>query len=404
MKIQSKVIYLIISVIVLAFIIYSFLPEDTDAINNQNSSDVDYDKLDDIIFNVKTEEVKKGNLVQSIASNGIVRANKELDITSNINGVINKINVYEGKYVYADELMIQLDDREYKINLREAEERIIEAKVNYGLLIKDAPTDTTAGSKQMEIERQIKDLENKYKNSLISESEYMKKKDELEMKLIFTGAKREELILNKSGYNAAINQIERARLNLEYTKIKAPFPGVIGNFDLVIGQRITSGESLFKLFSTQTMNIDINILESELNSINIGNSVEIEIPAIPDEKFIGKVSRISPYIDKENRTSKLVISIKNKDSKIKPGMFARVLIASMTYSNRILIPKDALLVRDKRNLVFTVDDSLAKWKYVDIGEKNDEFIEIINGVEVGEKVIVVGHFNLAHDSKVKIVN
>jgi HlyD family secretion protein len=404
MKIQSKIIYLIVSIIILTILVYAFLPDDTEEINNQNSANVDYNKLDEIVFNVKTTEIIRGDLTQKIIANGIVRAAKELEITSNINGVISEINAHEGKYVNKDEVLIQLDDREYKINLREAEERIIEAKVNYGLLIRDAPNDSAVSKDQIELEKELQQLETKYKNFQFTEKEYLDKKDELEMKLIFTGAKREELILNKSGYNAAINQIERARLNLEYTKIRVPFSGFVGNFDLVVGQRITSGEALFKLFSIQTMNIDINILESELNNIDIGNNVEIEIPAIPDEKFSGIVSKISPYIDKENRTSKVVISIKNKDSKIKPGMFARVLITSKTFTNRILIPKDALLVRDKRNLVFTVEESLAKWKYVDIGEKNDQFIEIIKGVDVGEKIIVDGHFNLAHDSKVKIAN
>jgi len=171
-------------------------------------------------------------------------------------------------------------------------------------------------------------LESQFNNSQINEKDYFERKDELEMKLIFTGAKREELILNKSGYNSAINQIERAKLNLEYTKIRTPFNGVVGNFDLVVGQRINAGTPLLKLFSNQTMKIDINILESELNQITTGNSVEIEIPALKGEKFYGKVTRISPFIDVENRTSKVIVSIRNIDAKIKPGMFARVLIAS----------------------------------------------------------------------------
>lgn len=404
MIISKKIIYPVFILIILVVIVYAFLPSETNSENDGNYQNVDYNKLDEIVFNVKTETITRGDLVQKILADGIVRANKELEITSNISGVISDINVFEGKHVGSNELLLELDNREYKIDLREAEERIIEAKVNYGFLVDDSPKELSKSEEQIAIEKELKELEIKYENSQLSEGEYLNKKEELEMKLIFTGAKREELILNVSGYNAARNQIERARLNFEYTNIKAPFAGVVGDFDLVVGQRINSGESLFKLFSTYTLNIEINILESELNKISIGNEVDIEIPAIPDEKFIGKVSRISPYIDIENRTSRVVISITNKDSKIKPGMFARVLIASKKYSNKILIPKQALLVRDKRNLVFTVEDSLAKWKYVDIGKKNEEFIEITKGVDVDEKVIVEGHFNLAHDSKVRIIN
>ncbi|MFZ1288461.1 MAG: efflux RND transporter periplasmic adaptor subunit [Melioribacteraceae bacterium] len=404
MKISNKIIYIIVTIILLSLFVYSVLPNQTNEETEANSYNVDYNKLDEIIFNVKTTKVFKGDLVQTITANGIVRAEKELDITSNINGIINEINIYEGKYVNKNEVLISFDDREYKVDLREAEERIIEAKVSYGLLIKDAPADTVGNIKQIEIEKKLKKLEEDYTNNQIAENEYLKLKEDLEMKLIFTGAKREELILNKSGYNAAINQIDRAKLNLEYTKIKAPFSGVIGNFDLVEGQRSTAGNTLFKLFSSSIMQISIDVLESELNKIKIGNKAEIEIPALQSEKFIGKVERISPYIDTENRTCKVIISLKNIDHKVKPGMYVNVKITSNILTARNLIPKEALLNRDKRNLVFTVEDSLAKWKYVDIGEQNDEYIEILNGVEAGENLIIEGQFNLAHDSKVRIIN
>jgi HlyD family secretion protein len=404
MKIPIKVIYLIIAVIALTFIIFAFLPDDKEPKNAGNQGNVDYNKLDEIVFNVKIDTISKGSLIQKITANGIVHADKELDISASISGVISEINIYDGKFVNKNDVLIKLDDREYRINLKEAEERLIEAKVNYGFLIKDVPTDSTKSEEKELISKQLKEIEKKYESNLISEKEYFERKDELDLKLIFTGAKRDELILNKSGYNAAINQIDKAKLKLDHTIIKAPFSGVIGNFDLVVGERIDAGNKLFKLFSTKTIKIDINILESELNKISIGNNVEIRIPALPGEAFTGEVSQISPYIDTENRTSKIVISIKNIDSKIKPGMFAKVLIASKTLNDRILLPKEALLVRDKRNLVFTVENNLAKWKYVDIGEQNDRYIEVISGVNAGNKIIVEGHFNLAHDSKVKILN
>ncbi|KAB2847904.1 MAG: hypothetical protein F9K42_09585 [Ignavibacterium sp.] len=85
-------------------------------------------------------------------------------------------------------------------------------------------------------------------------------------------------------------------------------------------------------------------------------------------------------------------------------MFASVKIETDILKNRVIIPKEALLVRDKRDLVFVVQNNLAKWQYVNIGQQNDEYIEILNGVSPGDSVIVEGHFNLAHDSNIKSVN
>jgi len=89
MKISNKIVYIIISVIVLSIIIYAFLPENQENANNESSSNVDYNQLDEIIFNVKTEIINKGDLIQNIVSNGIGRAEQELEVTSNINGVIS---------------------------------------------------------------------------------------------------------------------------------------------------------------------------------------------------------------------------------------------------------------------------------------------------------------------------
>jgi multidrug efflux pump subunit AcrA (membrane-fusion protein) len=84
-------------------------------------------------------------------------------------------------------------------------------------------------------------------------------------------------------------------------------------------------------------------------------------------------------------------------------MFATVNIETASLKDRILIPKDALLVRDRRNLVFAVEDTLAKWKYVDIGEQNDDYIEVLRGISPGEEVIIEGHYTLAHDAKINVI-
>ena len=365
---------------------------------------MNYGKLDEIIFDVKTAKVIKGDLIKKISANGIVKADKELDVVSNINGIIRKINIYEGKFVSKNDLLLKLDDRELKISVKEAQDKLIEAKVEYGFLTKEAPVDTAKNAAAEKIKKEIKALDEKFKNALINKKDYLKKKDELDMKLIFTGARRNDLILNKSGYSRAINSLDKAKLNLAYTEIRAPFRGVIGDFNLVVGQRITANSTLFKLFDIYNLRLYVNVLEDEIDKIKVGSSAKIKINAIINTEYTGRVIFVSPYIDPETKTGKVVIQIKNKDKRIKPGMYANASIEVKRLHDRILIPKEALLVRDKRNLVFTVEDSLAKWKYVDIGAQNDKYIEILKGVSVGDDVIVKGQFNLAHDAKVKVVN
>ncbi|PIP77427.1 MAG: hypothetical protein COW85_08810, partial [Ignavibacteria bacterium CG22_combo_CG10-13_8_21_14_all_37_15] len=216
-------------------------------------------------------------------------------------------------------------------------------------------------------------------------------------------AKREEIIQNKSGLTTAINAYKRAKLNYEYSKISAPFNGTVGDFDLVKGQRINAGQKLCKLFNSSSLRIDVGVLENDITKIKVGNVAKIEIPSITGETFSGRVVNVSPYIDKETKTCKVTIQIQNGSNKLKPGMFVKVFIESNNLQSRILIPKEALLVRDKRPLVFVVEGDLAKWKYIQIGEQNDEFIEVTEGLEPRENVIVEGQYTLAHDAKVRVI-
>jgi len=155
--------------------------------------------------------------------------------------------------------------------------------------------------------------------------------------------------------------------------------------------------------NNSTLKIDIGVLENDISKIRIGGSAKVEVPSIEGEYFNGRIVNISPYIDKETKTCKVTVQLQNPSNKLKPGMFARVLLETENLNNRVLIPKEALLVRDKRNLVFVVENGLAKWKYVQIGKQNDQLIEIEEGVLPDEEVIVEGHYTLAHDAKVRVI-
>ncbi len=85
-------------------------------------------------------------------------------------------------------------------------------------------------------------------------------------------------------------------------------------------------------------------------------------------------------------------------------MFASVKIGTQNYSDRIIIPHTALLARENRTLVFTVDKGIAQWKYVTLGNSNERYYEIKSGLSAGDTLIIGGNYNLAHQSRVKITS
>lgn len=402
MKIPSKIIFLIFGIIALVVLVYALIPSENKEEEAKKTSEINYEKLDEVVFNVRTKEVIKGDLIKSISANGLVKAFNELDMVSNITGYIDKIYIYEGKPVNKGDLLLKFEDKEYNIAISEAEVNLMNAKIEYGFISREDVQNIdlkTADS----IRTKLTLLETKLKNKEISEDEFLNTKEKLDLALIFTGAKRDEVLLNKSGMTTALNLINRARLNFSYTEIVAPFNGVIADFNLVDKQRINAGEKLFKLLDISKLKVEVGILENEIANIKVGNNAEVKLIALPGKTYLGKVININPLIDPETKTCRVTVEIPNSDRIIKPGMFASVNIESEILKNRILIPKEALLVRDKRSLVFTAEDNLAKWHYIQIGGQNDKFIEVIEGVIPGDKVIVEGHYNLAHDSNIKTI-
>ncbi|MFA8343217.1 MAG: efflux RND transporter periplasmic adaptor subunit [Rhodothermaceae bacterium] len=405
MKVSVKIVFAVVLVITLGIVGYSYIPVDekpeTEEITDQK--EVDYEKLEEVVFDVIVEPVKMGTLVKRVKANGTVKAFDEIEIEANTSGFIKKINVFDGKQVKAGELLVKLDDTEKKIDLANAEDDILKSQIDYKFLKGDVQIDSSKMVEADRLKEELAELENQYKSKQISGKKYKTAKDSLQIKLIYTGTQREKVILNKSGLNAAVNKKKKAELQLSYTEIRAPFAGLIGNCDLSIGEKINQGKPVLKLFAVNKLKIEVGVLENEILMVKKGAPARVTLNAIPGKMFEGKVIYVSPYIDEETKTCKVTVEVENKDLIIKPGMFAKVELQAAVLENRILIPKKALLIRDKRPLVFTVEEELAKWKYVKLGEENDEFYEVKSGINKDEKLVIQGHYNLAHDAKVKVI-
>jgi len=146
------------------------------------------------------------------------------------------------------------------------------------------------------------------------------------------------------------------------------------------------------------MEVEFPVIESEYKFIDKGMPIGI-IPFLNDSTQItGKVTQINPQVD-ENGMVKIKAEIRNTKGFI-DGMKVKVFIKKPV-PNRLVVPKEALVIRQGKDVIFVRQDSLAIWKYVNVEYENTTSLSIKEGLEAGDLVIVSGNINLAHETKVK---
>ena len=349
-----------------------------------------------------------GELTKYITASGISEAVQEVQIKSLIPGKIVQVLVQDGQKVEEGELILEIDDREYRYALQEARGNLLKAQMNYALRKEDnrkeLNTDTSVVNFPLR-EKYLKARE-EYEQDIINEKEFNRVKREYEIALIFAGQKQDEMIAQESGLTAAEAQFERAKYQLENCQIRAPFAGVIAAVSVHAGDIVSVGEPLMKLVDLHLLKLKLQVLESDIGDVKENEFIQARFSAFSDTTFPGRIIGINPAIQPDSRTCTVIALVKNPDFLLKSGMFATARLVVNRYKNRLLVPREAVIVRDQKKLVFIVREEKAFWCYVDTGLENDDFIEILGSafdLKAGEPVIVEGHFALAHNAPVEIV-
>ncbi len=220
---------------------------------------------------------------------------------------------------------------------------------------------------------------------------------------------REQAARVKSGLDRAEIQLRKAKLDLDRTRVRAPFPGRVASVKVVSGQQVAAGGELMTVVDLDPIRLQVQVLEGELSHLVPGGQAKIRFAAFPDEALTGTIRTINPLVDETTRMARVTVLVPNPASRILPGMYARVELEAERIPDRILVPRSAILERDRRTMLFVHEHGRAKWRYVTTGRENADLVEIVEsagteGVEPGEIVLTAGHFTLTHDATVRLVD
>ncbi len=352
---------------------------------------------------VMTGRVIRGDLVQSVFADGQLRTRQVLEVKAKIGGQLVEVLVRDGDQVRQGQVLARLDGREYRLDLEKSRFEQLRALSQVA-----AEQDTFAVDLDAlrTFEEQRRDLDRQRDRGRIGESEHRARVLELELEALAGGAFRQEVFQQRTGLADARLAEERARLNLEYTEIRAPFSGVVQGVQAVVGANIMSGQTICLIYDNERLEAAVNVLEANLADLVVGRPARVAVPAVRDT-VLAQVDVIAASLDAQSRTCEVIIRFENPGGRLRPGMFCRAEIAGFVHPERLMVPKAAVLIRDDRPLVFKRQDTRAQWLYVTTGLQNDHWVEITQvhsggSLAPGDEVIVSDHLTLAHESLIEV--
>ncbi len=193
---------------------------------------------------------------------------------------------------------------------------------------------------------------------------------------------------------------ELHRLNHSYAGIRAPIGGIVSARNIKLGQNLNTGDIAYRITDTSELRAELHIPQSELSKFSPGHPATLSIDAMPDAVFEATIARLSPTIDVRNGTFRATAIVDNDAGQLAPGMFARFSIAYEKHEDALLIPRDAIVEEDNQTSVFVVVGGEVAQRPVRIGITTEDHVEILAGLEYGERVVVRGQSGLRSGTKV----
>jgi RND family efflux transporter MFP subunit len=192
--------------------------------------------------------------------------------------------------------------------------------------------------------------------------------------------------------NVGATEANLARLNdlKSYQTVKAPFAGVITVRNVDVGALINEGNTLlYRIAQTGRMRTYINVPQSEAESVRVGQTATLQFSELQNRKFTGTVTRTSNALDPASRTLLTEVQVPNPDGTLLPGMFTQVDLQVLRKTPPLLIPGDTLVVRADGTQVAVVDtDGQVHYTRIQLGRDYGDHIEVLSGLEQGQRVVV----------------
>jgi len=204
-------------------------------------------------------------------------------------------------------------------------------------------------------------------------------------------------------HQVAQQELAEAEWRLLKTEIRAPFDGRLTRRHVTLGQHIRPGDELFVVTSFDPLIARIYLPEKDVLALDAGRAVGITLKADASVRFQGRIQRISPVVDTGTGTVKVTIEAIRPPPVVRPGGFVIIDIVRETHADTLVLPRKAVIRELQQAHVFVASGDVAERRAVVLGLEEQERLEILSGIETGERVVVAGQGGLKDGAKIKIL-
>lgn len=308
------------------------------------------------VMGVEGKVLKAEKFAENLTLSGTLEANEEIQIRSEISGIVESINFEEGKKVLKGQILFRVNDIELRAQLSQVK---------------------TAQQLASENQRRAKLLLDKQAIS------------------------QEEFDVANADFESARAQSDLIAAQLSKTTVRAPFAGTIGLRSISKGTYVTPSTPIANLVNTSQLKLTFAIPEKYVSRMKVGTSLTFTT-SDSKEEHTAKIYALEPQVDIATRTLRMRAIAENKDDKLYPGTFANVSLPLETVKDALLVPTEALIPIQNGKKIFVAENGKAREVVVETGARTDSEVRVLSGIKVGDTILTSGVMSLRNGTPIKV--
>ncbi|MYA08080.1 MAG: efflux RND transporter periplasmic adaptor subunit [Holophagales bacterium] len=310
---------------------------------------------------VRVTSVVRRDIADYLETNGALEAENEVDIVARTTGPIVELNVEEGDFVRAGQVLARIDAAEIEAQLGIARVNLAEAELAWNR------------------------AQDSFQAEVVSQEAYD---------------------LARSNFDSAAAQIVGTEILLDYTVIRAPFDGLIIERVIRNAEHVSTNARLFRISDFDPLLCPIQLPEKDLPRLKLDQPGYLTVEAYPGLRFPARVLRISPVVDAATGTVKVTLEVQAQ-GRLRPGMFASAFVETDVHENAIVVPKQALVLESTSDTVYVAMDdgeggAVAQRRELELGYEESDSLEVLSGLSEGEDVVILGQDNLSDQTPISV--